>query len=155
MGDKNEERKNQMLGLAKSGYTYTQIGKTFGLTKQRVHQIIGIKDRTTAMTVSEKIAKKYLEKKYKYEVYKNSSYLPDFTCIDKEGKIIFVEVKSGDSWKMTNMQKIFFKKMTDAGYEIKMIKVRKLGNKNHILFCNLAYNEIMPMNEESSGTAGQ
>ena len=38
------ERKSQMRSLRRSGFTLHEIGKKFGVSRQRVFQILGLKD---------------------------------------------------------------------------------------------------------------
>ena len=45
MTDKTKHNRTTALELRRRGYTYRQIAEALGLSKQRIHQIIGIRPK--------------------------------------------------------------------------------------------------------------
>lgn len=58
-----DEKISEMLSLRSNGMTYQQIGDKFGISKQRVHQLLG---KQPKKQLSLENAIKYLKKEYEY-----------------------------------------------------------------------------------------
>ena len=107
----------EIIALRKKGITLKEIGKEYGVSRQRIHQILK-EPKQSALTESELFAKKFLKQKYSI-VLKTTACFPDFFCVDKNDKCIFYEIKTQHT--VTVYQKKMFDILVQNGFDVRIL----------------------------------
>ena len=115
-----KNRKLEMAAMSDKGTTLEEIGKKFGLSRQRIHQIIGsvrvYQNRAENMAMEELASKGFTVV---------HSGFPDFFCFNemtKESK--FVEVKSGYDSLRKN-QRFTIGLLRKAGFLVEIVNINR------------------------------